>query len=162
MKTFIAKTIVLIALTGFISYSAMAQFGTYVHQAAKNAFAAKYPQAELKRWKTNKDTGIAVYQQDGKKYEASFDKNGVWLRTERSIMNEPGLPPEAMSYLKTSKYASWHIDDIKKVNTPTMDIYRIYVDNHSGSLFSYESGGAANDRVLTFDANGKLINIINL
>jgi hypothetical protein len=162
MKTFIAKTIVLITVFGFISYSAMAQFSKEIPQAAKTAFAAKYPQAELKKWKTDKDTAIAVYMQDGKKWEASFDKNGAWLRTERSIKHESSLPPEAMSYLKTSTYASWHIDDITKVNTPTVDMYRVYVDNHSGSPFSYESGGAAIDRVLSFDVNGKLVKVQNL
>lgn len=158
MKSLKIKACILIAAIGMITYSAMAQ-NTYnkVPQAVLAAFSAKYPGVQLKKWKTNHNTSTAVFVMNNKKYQASYSNDGGWLNTVRNIKHTSGLPVEAMLYLKKGNYASWHIDNMERLRTPSQNIYQVEIDNASGNKMLYEDAGSFEDKLLSFNDNGKLI-----
>jgi hypothetical protein len=63
---------------------------------------------------------------------------------------------EAQVYLKNSKYASWHIDNLAKVQTPMSSMYMVQLDNHSGNT-SYENIGSDVTENLYFNSKGNLV-----
>jgi hypothetical protein len=157
------KSITLIAAIGLISFTVKAQqMNGATPQAVQSAFTAKYPTAQVKKWKTKKDTSVAVFTMSGKKYEAQYAGNGNWLSTARFLHHKSSLPMETREYLKTSKFASWHIDDMKKVHMPGSDMYEVFIDNNSGNKEAYENAGSVSSRELCFDLNGKLKQVVNL
>jgi hypothetical protein len=156
------KTVILIAVTGMLSYSAMAQKGAnVVPQAVQTAFAAKYPVAQIKKWKTKNNTSTAIFVMDNKKYTAQYSNNGDWLVTERTIKHSSNLPANIRTYLKKSSYASWYIDDMERVRTPMRNMYQVEVDNNSGNKMIYEGVGSFEDKKLCFNDEGRLIETIN-
>jgi hypothetical protein len=157
----IIKSIILTITVGLISFNASAQRGANVPQGVLTAFSSKYPQAQVKKWKSTSDVYAAYFTNDGKKYVASYSKNGDWVNTERDISRPSGLPVVLQSFLKTGTYASWHIDDMMRVRTPLQNMYVIKLDNHSGSPFEYEDMGSAENKMLSFNDNGKLLNVVN-
>jgi hypothetical protein len=149
MKNLRVKTIILIAAIGLISYSAMAQKAyNNVPQAVLTAFSAKYPQAQLKGWKTKDNTCIAKFVMNNKKYKASYSNDGNWLNTVRNIRHTSSLPDQARLYLKKSSYASWHIDNMQKLATPIQNMYQVEVDNASGNKILYEDAVSFEDKML--------------
>jgi hypothetical protein len=158
----IIKTICLVAVIGLISFNTMAQKTVGISQAALNNFSAKYPQALVKNWKEKQSNYLVRFTMDGKKYQASYSKDGNWLMTERNVKHMATLPPDLRTYLKSNGYASWNIDDMKKIHSPGKDEYQLHVDNHSGSPFRYSDAVSADDRMLSFDVRGKLIEVKEL
>jgi len=161
MKSVQIKTIILIAAMWIISYSSMAQKGTEgVPQAVLTAFSAKYPQAQLKKWKTNHNMYTARFVMDNKKYEALYSGDGSWVNTVRNIRHSANLPDQVRLYLKKSSYASWHIDNMERLRTPSQNLYQVEVDNASGNRILYEDAVSFEDKMLCFNDNGKLIKTI--
>jgi hypothetical protein len=162
MKSLKIKAIILVATIGMITYSAMAQNpNNNVPQAVLTAFSAKYPDVQLKKWKTNHSTSIALFVMNNKKYQASYSNNGEWLNTVRNIKHTSSLPVQAMLYLKKGNYASWHIDNMERLRTPSQNIYQVEVDNASGNKMLYEDAGSFEDKLLSFNDNGQLIKAID-
>jgi len=156
------KTIILIVAIGIISFNTMAQTAdNKVPQAVLTSFSAKYPHAELKKWKANNNTYMARFIMNDKKYEASYSGNGNWLNTKRDIRHIKNLPDQIRMFLKSGSYASWHIDDMERLRTPSQNMYRVEVDNASGNKFTYEDAGSFEDYVLCFNDNGKLIKAVD-
>ncbi|HEY4326821.1 MAG TPA: PepSY-like domain-containing protein [Mucilaginibacter sp.] len=158
MKTIIKITIVFAAIS-MVSFNTYAQKNKDIPQAILTSFSYKYPQAQLKNWEEKKSTYVASFVMQDKKYQAYYSKDGNWLNTESKIKRTSDLPADMRSYLKTSTYASWKIDEMKRVHTPTQDMYQVHLDNHGGNSLRYEDAISAEDRLLSFDDNGKLINV---
>lgn len=156
MKNQIVKTIVFVLVMGFMSYSSMAQNKNKEPMAVSNAFSAKYPAAKLKNWKMRNDTCIAMFNMDKRHYRAFYTTNGTWIKTERNVKHLSTLPMPTQVYLKHSKYASWHIDNLAKVQTPMHNIYMVQLDNHSGNT-SYENVGSDETENLYFNSKGDLV-----
>ncbi len=154
MKNRIVKTIVLVSVMGFMSYSSMAQ--SKESMTVANAFSAKYPSAKLKDWKMKNDTCIAMFNMDKRHYQAYYTTGGTWIKTERNVKHLSTLPMPAQQYLKNSKYASWHVDNLAKVQTPMHNIYMVQLDNHSGNT-SYENIGSDETENLYFNSKGDLV-----
>ena len=154
MKNRIVKTIVLVSVMGLMSYSSMAQNKEPL--AVSNAFSARYPSAKLKDWKMKNDTCIAMFNMDKRHYKAYYMTDGTWVKTERNVKHMSTLPMQAQLYLKNSKYASWHVDNLAKVQTPMHNIYMVQLDNHSGNT-SYENIGSDVTENLYFNGKGQLI-----
>jgi len=161
MKNIIKKISLIVAI-GLISLHVFGQRNKDVPQAVVNTFSSKYPQAYVKKWKSTNDAYMVYFNNNNKKYIASWSKTGEWIKTERDISNQSDLPAELQSYLKTGQYASWHIDDMMRVRTPQQNMYVIKVDNHSGSPFDYEDTGSAENRMLSFNDSGKLLKVTSL
>jgi hypothetical protein len=163
MKNLKIKTIILIVAMGMISYGTMAQKSKKdVPQAVLTAFSAKYPQVQLKGWKTKDKMYIASFVMDSKKYKASYSYDGNWLNTVRNIRHTTSLPDQARLYLKKSSYASWHIDNMQKLTTPAQNIYQVEVDNASGNRMVYEDAISFEDKMLCFNDKGELIKTITI
>jgi hypothetical protein len=161
MKRFMIG-ITFIAAIVLISYSAQAQkTRDNVPQAVLTAFSATYPQASLKNWKINKDTCIASFKFADRKYEAFYLKNGKWIQSERTVRHKTTLPEDAQLFLKTGKYASWHIDDLQNLKTPSKSLFLVSIDNNSGNPVSYD-GGSVESKMLYFNDRGKLVRVTAL
>jgi len=158
----IIKTIMLVAVMGLISFNTFAQKTDGVPQNVLAAFAAKYPGAQVKNWKEKKGISTVKFTMDGKKYQATYSQEGNWLMTERTLRHISSLPQDVRLFLKTNGYASWNVDDMKKIHLPGQDEFRLHVDNHSGSPFRYNDAVSADDRMLSFDVRGKLLNVKEL
>jgi len=154
MKTLISKTIVLCSAIGLITCSAMAQ--TTQPMPVTSAFTARYPTVQVKEWKMKGDTSIAVFNMNSRHYKAYYSSNGTWIRTERNVKHITTFPMVAQMYLKNSKYASWHIDNLAKVETPRHNLYMVQLDNHSGNT-SYEGNGDNVTQDLYFNNSGRLV-----
>jgi hypothetical protein len=154
MKTLIAKTIVLCSAIGLITCSAMAQ--STQPMPVTNAFASRFPSAQVKEWKMRGDTSIAMFNMNNRHYKAYYTSDGTWLRTERNVKHLTTFPMMAQSYLKNSKFASWHIDNLAMVTTPRRSLYMVSLDNHSGNT-SYESNGNDITQDIYFTSSGRLV-----
>lgn len=154
MKTLIAKTIILCSTIGLITCSAMAQ--TTQPMPVTNAFNAKYPTAKVKEWKMKGDTSIAMFEMNGRHYKAFYTSDGMWVKSERNVKHLSTFPMQAQMYLKNSKFASWHIDNLAMVTTPRHNMYMVSLDNHSGNT-SYESNGDNVTQDSYFTGSGRLV-----
>ena len=158
MKCSKIKVIILVVAMGMSTYSTMAQnLNNNIPQAVLTAFSAKYPQVQLKKWKTKHNTSTALFIMNNKKYRALYSNEGIWLNTIRNIKHTSSLPAQAMLYLKKGNYASWHIDNMELLSTPSQNIYQVEVDNASGNKMLYENGGSFVDKLLCFNNEGELI-----
>jgi hypothetical protein len=155
MKTLIAKTIILCSAIGLITCSAMAQ--STQPMPVTNAFNARYPTAKVKDWKMKGDTCIAMFNMNDRHYKAFYAADGTWLRTERNVKHLTTFPLQAQMYIKNSKFASWHIDNLAKVDRPMRNsMYMVSLDNHSGNT-SYEGNGDNVTQDLYFTGSGRLV-----
>ena len=154
MKNLRIKAIAALAV-GLISYSAMAQTDN-IPQPVTSAFNAKYPMAKAEHWKMKNDTCMAMFKMNSREYKACYLPDGTWISSERNIKHMATLPMRAQTFMKTSKYASWHVDDLEKMQTPMQTLYVVQIDNHSGNPTNYEDGSDAS-KMLYFNANGRLV-----
>ena len=120
------------------------------------AFTAKYPKAELKKWEITNDQYTAKAAEDHQKFEAAFDGNGQWLKTTTRISWSRNLPAEIRASLKSSKYADWRVDNLRKVDSPEGTVYQVLVDNLYLQIDGTHSQFEQN-RVLNFKPEGTLI-----
>ena len=154
------KTIILIAAMGIISYTTKGQKANNIPPAVLTAFSAKYPQAQLKHWKIKNNVCTASFAAANKKYIASYSADGTWISTVRNIRHVSSLPDQARMFLKKS-YASWHIDNMERLRTPSQNVYQVEIDNDSGNKMHYEDAGSFEDYLLCFNDEGKLIKKID-
>lgn len=155
------KTIVLIAAMGIISYPVIAQKMTSVPQSAIDDFSSKYNQAQLKNWKTENNEYIASFVMNNRKWQAYYDNNGHWVETERTIRHIKNLASDIRKSLRNSQFASYHIDEVRLIQTPSKTIYSLEVDNNSGNKMLYDNIGSFDDELLYFSPKGELIKTVN-
>ncbi len=159
MKTLV-KSIILIVVLGLLSYHVMAQRKSIqVPTVVQNAFSSKYPQALLKSWKTEKDQYVASFTMGNKECQASYSSDGAWISTVTDL-GLSKLPPEVLASLRKGNYASYHVDDVEYLQTPTSELYLLKVDNNSGNKPVFENVGSVNNEVLYFSQDGNLVNAI--
>jgi len=114
-----------------------------------NAFNSKYPNAGKVEWETKAGYKVADFFIDSKEAEAWFDIDGSWVMTETDLTFAE-LPAEVQSSFKASNYASWHIDDVDKLERSNTEV--VYV-------IEAEQGNEEFD--LYYSADGTLIKAIN-
>jgi hypothetical protein len=118
-------------------------------------FTAKYPKAEVKGWQLANDEYTAKAKENGRKFFATFDKNGQWIKTTIQISWSRNLPADVRAALKESKYAAWRVDKIKKIETPDGEFYQVLVDNVDQQIDADHMGFAEN-YVLNFKPGGEI------
>lgn len=160
MKTI--KSFILVAAIGILSYSADAQKKVKeVPPAVSAAFTNQYPQASLKGWSMDRDQYVAAFRYNNRDWMAHYSAEGNWLRSERNIRHMANVPYDVRMALRGSKYASYHVDAIARLQMPDNSYqYRIRVDNNSGNKVSYEGGNIDNEN-LYFTERGRLIRTAN-
>jgi len=148
----------IIMLMIFSADNIFAQSGpkSNVPDAVLSAFAAKYPKAEIKKWNVNND-GFTAKAADGhQKFNATFDQSGQWLNTTSSVSWSWKLPSEVRAALKSSKYAAWRVDGIKKVETPSSGFYLVCVDNADLQPDGAHALVFTENKVVTFKPTGEI------
>lgn len=151
------KSILVIAIAFFSSIViAKANTNADVPKKVSEAFSAKYPAAEIKKWKTVKADYVAEFTLEKKKYLAYYSSNAEWIRTESKISLSTKLPDAVKEALHKSEYASWSISEIKQIEKPTKNIYTIHV--HDGNKLSADHHDAIKtDYLLSFSDIGELV-----
>jgi hypothetical protein len=159
MKTI--KSLILVAAIGILSYSANAQrMVQNIPSAVSTAFTNQYPQAHLKGWMMDKGENqyIATFRYNDRDWMAHYSMDGNWLRSERNIRHMANLPYDVRMALRSSKYASYHVDEMARLQMPGNGYqYRIRVDNNGGNKVAYEGGGDVDNESLYFTQHGRLV-----
>lgn len=116
-----------------------------VPDAVEKSFQQKYPDAEDVNWSESDDHYVATfYDDEGYTKQASFDENGVWLKTTTDL-DEDGLPENISEYIM-SNYGE--VDYFNQI------IFSEKPDGHQ-YLVAFEIGTETVN--LTFDGNGSLL-----
>ena len=119
------------------------------------AITAKYPNAEIKNWESTNNEYTAKVKENGHKFYATFDKNSQWIKTTSQVSRWRNLPANVRATFKESKYASWRVDKLKKVEAPSGDFYQVLVDNLYQQIDADHMGFAEN-YVLNFRPSGEI------
>ena len=113
-----------------------------VPAAVKKTFHDNFPEIKDGNWEKEHGNYEITFKQDGQKVSATYDKNGTWLETEKTISTK-ALPAAANTYIeKNCKGNLVHAASvIKKANGET----------------NYEARIKRKDYI--FDAEGKFLKI---
>lgn len=136
-------------LMALISLSAFGQElkESEVPKEVRECFRAKYPDVYVYEWEWKRKKMIyeAEFIMKGSKYEATFTKEGEWIKTERDI-KKADLPQKVWDGLSQTEYAAWKVDDIEEHSTPKYElVYEIEVKSKKRKVLLY------------FLPNGKLV-----
>lgn len=97
-----------------------------VPQAAKDAFASKFPSAKNIKWgKENAKEFEAEFTLDGVAVSANFDNNGQWLETE-TTMPFADLPVPVKESVQ-GKYPDATISLSEKIEHPDKVMYEVHL-----------------------------------
>ena len=111
-----------------------------------NAFSEKYNDAKNVEWKDKLSAFAAIFDMDGDKYEARFNKKGEWLSTEKDL-NIDELPSVVKEGFDKSKYTDWEAKAVYEVDLPDdKKEYKVHVAKSS-----------VQKKILLFDVDGKLL-----
>jgi hypothetical protein len=112
----------LIMMTFFLSSICFAQkvMPDKVPANVKHAFVKEYPKAMETGWRMDKDTYQVMFNLNGIKHAAKFDKNGKWIDKEERI-NLANLPKEVTASI-AKNFAGFKTYEAEKVETPDKGI----------------------------------------
>jgi len=136
---------------------------TEVPAAVQSAFAAKYPNAQVKNWEATNNRFTAKAKEAGHKYFATFDKNGNWVNTITKY-NWPGhMSPNVKQAFKKSEYGSWHIYGINIVESPAGQVYQVMVDDANHKINANHQELFTVNHTIEFKQDGNLVkeNVLN-
>ncbi|MEO5942280.1 MAG: PepSY-like domain-containing protein [Ferruginibacter sp.] len=114
--------------------------------AVTDSFSAKFPEAKNLEWGDRITVFEATFDMDDHKYQASFNSDGNWKKTEKFLTDDE-VPSAVKDGLAKSKYSDWEI----KAN--------VEVTRDDDSL-QYRLFAKKNDlqkKYLYFNTDGKLI-----
>jgi Putative beta-lactamase-inhibitor-like, PepSY-like len=111
-----------------------------------NAFKAKYPLAKNVEWRDKITSLQANFYMEGNKYEAKFNRNGHWKKTEVTV-SEYNLPLAVREGMQKSKYRSW------KVNSA----YVLYSADGKTHYHIVADKNYLTKKVLVFNKRGQLL-----
>ena len=133
-----------------------------VPQKEQTAKTAKKPQAQLKNW--NKEYGqyVAFFTSDYLECEAAYDSAGNWLSTltiYRHIFKH--LTPVMRDELRNSTYANYHLDQVRSLQMPNIDMLLLTLDNDNGNMSAYENAGSVDMATVYFNHSGRPVKSVN-
>lgn len=146
MKNIILLPIVL----AVFSISALAQ--VTVPDAAKSAFAKKFPAAESVKWSEEKE-GVTetVYEADfkwkGKECSANFNTKGEWQETEITVV-QTDLPADVLKTI-TSQFAGYKLGEMTSIETTASKVYDVFMKKGREKI------------EVTFDLHGRVVKKID-
>ena len=121
------------------------------------AFAAKYPKATIKNWKADNNCYTAKVRENGRKYYATFDQRGNWIKTTIKLNWPWKLSPAVRHAFNKSKYGAWHIYAVNNVETPSGQFYQLMVDNANHPIDAFHQDLITEDHSVEVRADGTLI-----
>lgn len=86
-----------------------------VPQNVIDGFKGKYPDAMVKKWMKENEVYIAKYKQNREIYEATFNAQGKWMKTAKTIQWED-LPDVDKIAFENSFYKDWTVFGITQIN----------------------------------------------
>lgn len=162
MKKLTIKTVIILMALGFTVNVYAAKSVVDVPEQVSAAFIAKYPQAKLNDWKIVRAGYKAEFKLDHKKCSAFYASDGTLLKSETKLGSTKDMPLAVKIALRKGKYAAYHVDEIKEVNTVGETQYVLAIDNHGGSTMATEGYGACEDYQIIFDNSGALSSVVEL
>ena len=139
------KQFLLLLFTGILS-AGRASNTLAVPLELSNALNAKYPKAEKVEWEHPTNVFKAHFVVDGQTYEAEFNNNAEWKKTQKEIKAET-LPAGVKEYLQTGKFSGWNIQSAYILLFPYIKSkYHVIVINPANELKS-----------LLFNTEGKMV-----
>ena len=148
--------VVLVVAMTFQYMMAQAAGPVVVPQAVSQAFTARFPDGQLKKWETRKEGFVAVFREHGKTWFAYYTADGSWKGTETPIKWTKNLPQAVRAGWLKSDYASWYVQDIKSIRTPEGLLYALHVDN-SSVLDSEHKDAFREEYVIFFNEKGEIV-----
>jgi putative PepSY-like beta-lactamase-inhibitor len=116
---------------------------TSVVDNVKAAFAEKYPNATDVEWAQEEFGWEVEFKLDGVEYEAEYDENGDWIKTEHEI-SESELPDMIQNTLD-GEYTAYAIMGVEKY------------DSREGSYYEVKLRKGGDIEEAKFYPNGKII-----
>jgi hypothetical protein len=162
MKNLVIKTVIILIGLGFTINANAATSDVNVPDQVTAAFIATYPQAKLKDWKIAKAGYKAEFKLNHRKCTAVYAPDGTLLKSETKLGRTQDMPLAVKTALKKGKYAAYHVDEIKEVETAGETQYVLTIDNHGGSTMATEGYGAWEDYQVVFENNGILTDVKEL
>lgn len=112
----------------------------------KATFSKKYPATSEENWAVIDQSVLVSFKSGVDYFDAFFDENGKWLRTEKAILFDQ-LPKVLQDSLKTGEFSTWEKGSVFDVALPgDSGIYKIFVYSKDW-----------NEMELNFDKTGKRI-----
>lgn len=116
-------TIILVAVFAIVYANAQKITENDVPTSVKQAFIQKFPNANAKevKWEKEDDTGIeANFKIDKEEYSVTFDQTGKWLETELEI--KKAKLPEAVRVAIAKEFTRYKIEEAEKIETPDQEL----------------------------------------
>lgn len=121
-----------------------------VPEAVVNAFNTRYPKALRTKWEREGQLYEAEFIMDNVQYEAYFQTNGTWVRTQSDVNLRTMTLPQAIQQYIATNHAGWTLDDADFIQTPTDEYYKIELEKRGSQ-----------DVTLLIRADGTLISTTN-
>ncbi|HLY72325.1 MAG TPA: PepSY-like domain-containing protein [Puia sp.] len=137
------KLFFLILPAAFASVPAFAKIPAKV----TDAFEVKYTHATNVSWKHMMGKYEADFNMGKYQLEATFDKKGQWLESDK-ILGKENLPKSVVNNIKKSKYSHWKIKSSKET----------YMPGEKPEFHVMVTKGDFVFRNLKFDHRGQLMN----
>jgi len=162
MKNSIIKIAFFLIISGFTTTAHATKNQVDVPEQVITAFAAKFPNAQLKKWEKTATGYKASFKFKHEQCAAFYAADGTWLKSTTNLHWTWDMPKAVNSALKKGKFASFYEDAIKEVTTNEGTQYVLTVDNHNGNAMATEGYGSWEDYRIVYDSNGNLISAIEL
>ncbi|HTK22371.1 MAG TPA: PepSY-like domain-containing protein [Mucilaginibacter sp.] len=159
LKLFVSTLFILLVV---INVNGQAKSSNVIPDAVTSGFNKKYPNAKVRRWKTEENKYVAKTEINGHRCSVAFEKNGNWVNTITRIRWTHQLPSNVYEAYKKSKYNSWDVYSLAKVEKQSGDYYRVIVDDRNAKVSSDRQPLFITEKLLEFKANGTLIQVTDI
>jgi len=127
-----------------------------VPKAVTEAFAVKYPKGKFKKWKADHGNYAGTFNMEGETYAVVYDQNGKWVNTSSKIKWTWKLPAAVKNGLKNSKYATWDVNGIKKIESSAGLVYELWVDDSNLQRDAFHDSVFTKNILVDFNPDGKI------
>jgi hypothetical protein len=149
--------LVLTAATLFITANAQSENRNTIPSRVLTAFAAKYPGITVKKWRLKDNDYLAQFADEKHKHTAYYDGSGNWVKTDTKYYLLHTLPDAVKKKLRSSFFATWYIEDINEIESPTEHDYVFTVD--SIVPWDNENSGWQRQVKVTISPDGRITNM---
>lgn len=158
MNKFILCT--LISMMSLMTYTISAKEKTIkanqVPQLVQDGFKGKYHEAIIEKWMTNNTTYSVLFNQNGNKFNATYNAEGKWMNTS-SVIKWEDVPETVKNGFRVSRYKDWTIYGSLQIDSSDgTKSYAILVDN-TGQLGFEDQMGLKKIYKVYFKPQGNLV-----
>lgn len=132
----LASVVLLTACSGFQEsvYDTTMIDATQIPEEVRKSFTDNYPQISQHRWEMVHGNYVVDFKINGRDMEIWFDMQGNLVRVETDITYAE-LPAEVKAAHEASAYATWRVEDVDKIESPTKEtVYELEVEKGEQDL----------------------------